>query len=91
MEKKLYSVAFVSNTLNHNNESEVNICVFIPSGMTEEQAMKLEEVYERIVEEWGIEHDEDYEGFSHHIAISNSFAEIGLEYEYPKPDYTISV
>jgi hypothetical protein len=91
MEKKLFWISFLSNTLNHNNEHDINICVYVPVGITEKQAKDLEENYDKYVEAWGTENDGDYSEFSYHDAIRDTFFEIGVQYEYPKADYTIYV
>ena len=91
MDKKYYWINFVSNTLNHNNEHDINISVHVSSGMTKNQVEEMEEKYDECVEKWGNENDDDFSAFSHHDAIRTAFNEIGVEYEYPKTDYTIYV
>ena len=91
MKNKLFWIGFISNTLNRNCEHDVNICVHVPTGISEGQAKELEEAYDTYVEAWGAENDDDFSEFSYRDAIRDAFSKIGVKYEYPQPDYTIYV
>jgi hypothetical protein len=88
---KYFWIAFQSNTPNRNLRLDTDIRLFVPSGITKEQAEVLKRAFDDCAEDWDQQNDGDFSEFDCYNAIGEAFGTIGVQYEYPIIDYTIYI
>ena len=84
--KKYYYIQFVANFT-----EELDIRVYVPGGLTTKQINQWEDEYGEIQDAYGKENDEDYSEFDIKDAIKSAAEKSGVEFEYPKVEYTIYI
>jgi len=88
--EKYYWFQITENCPNMSGK-ELDIRFRVSAGLTKKQAMDFEEAVNAEIEAYSDDHDGDFSEINYYTVLEKAAEKLGIAFEYPKVDYTISL